>query len=79
MGTLTKKIHRHDARSVSTPRPTAPPPAAIALPISSAFARSVASLKVVVMIERTAGASSAPTSPCNPRPAISIQDDWRGR
>ena len=78
MGTLTKKIHRHDARSVSTPpssSPTAPPPAAIALQIASAFARSVPSLNVAVMIERTAGASSAPPSPCSPRPAISIPGD----
>jgi hypothetical protein len=77
-GTLTKKIHRHDPRSVRTPpsrSPTVPLPAEIALQIARAFARSFASLNVVVMIDSTAGTSSAPPSPCNPRPAISIAGD----
>ena len=61
------KIHGHDARSVSTPpssRPTAPPPAAIALHTPSAFgcARSF-SVNVVVMIDSAAGDSSAPPRP----------------
>ena len=78
-GTFTKKIHRHEAASVRTPpsrSPMAPPPAEIALQIANALARSFSSLKLVVMIDNTAGASRAPPSPCRPRPAISIAGDW---
>src|SRR4051812_25447252 len=78
-GTLTKKIHSHDRRSVSTPprsRPNAAPPAAIALQTPSAFVRSRVPGNVVMMIESAAGETSAPPRPCSARPAISIPDDW---
>ena len=71
------KIQGHEARSVSTPpssRPTAPPPAAIALHTPSALVRSEVSVNVVVMIDRAAGESSAAPSPCRPRPATSIPE-----
>ena len=71
-GTLTKNIQRQETRSVSTPpssRPTAPPPAAIALHTPSALVRSSRSVKVVVMIDRAAGETSAPPRPCRPRPS----------
>ena len=74
-GTLTMKIHSHEASWVSAPpmiRPTAPPPAAIALHTPSALVRSLCSVNVVVMIDSAAGESSAPPSPCRPRPTISI-------
>ena len=60
------KIHSHEARSVSTPpssRPTAPPPAAIALHTPSARVRSEFSVNVVVMIDSAAGDSSAAPRP----------------
>ena len=72
------KIHGHEARSVRTPpssRPTAPPPAAIALQIPSALVRSSVRVNVVVKIERAAGESSAPPRPCSPRPTINIAGD----
>ena len=76
-GTLTMKIHGHEASWVSTPprsRPTAPPPAAIALQTPSALVRSSCRVNVVVMIESAAGETRAPPSPWSARPAISIPD-----
>ena len=77
-GTLTKKIHCHETRSVRTPpssRPAAAPPAAIALHTPSARVRSALSVNVVVMIDSAAGETSAPPRPCRPRPTISIVED----
>src|SRR4051794_3632505 len=53
-------------------RPTAPPPAAIALHTPSAFWRSGPSGNVVVMIDRAAGETSAAPRPCTPRKRMSI-------
>ena len=78
IGRLTKKTHRHESVSVSSPpriRPTAPPPAAIALQIPSAFVRSRPSAKVVITIESAAGETSAAPRPCNARPPIRTPDD----
>lgn len=79
IGTLTKKIHRHEATSVRTPpsrSPAAPPPADIPLQIANARARSFPSVKLVVMMDSTAGANRAPPSPCSPRPTMSNAGDW---
>ena len=54
IGRLMKKTQRHESVSVSRPpssRPTAPPPAAIALQTPSAFVRSAPSANVVVTID----------------------------
>ena len=78
IGRLMKKIQRHESDSVRMPpstRPTAPPPAAIALQTPSAFVRSGPSANVVVTIESAAGETSAAPSPCRARPAISTPDD----
>ena len=79
-GTLTKKIHSHDSTSTRMPpssRPTAAPPAAIALHTPSAFVRSGPSANVVVMIDSAAGETSAAPRPCSARAAISIPDEVR--
>ena len=56
--------------------PAAAPEAAIALQTPNALVRSLASVKVVVMIARAAGETSAPPRPCSPRPTISIPEVW---
>jgi hypothetical protein len=74
-GTLTMKIHGHETRSVSTPpsnRPTAPPPAAMALQTPSARVRSSFFVNVVMMMDSAAGERSAPPRPWSPRPITSI-------
>src|SRR5437899_2152854 len=78
IGRLTKKIQRQDSVSVSRPptiRPTAPPPAAIALQIPRALVRSLPSANVVVTIESAAGETRAAPSPWRARPPISTPDD----
>ena len=78
IGRLMKKTQRQESVSVSRPpstRPTAPPPAAIALQMPSAFVRSAPSAKVVVTIERAAGETSAAPRPCSARPPTSTPDD----
>ena len=80
IGRLTKKTQRHEKSSVSTPpsiSPTAPPPAAIALQMPSAFVRSRPSAKVVVTIESAAGETSAAPRPCTR--ATGDQHPGRGR
>ena len=78
IGRLMKKTQRHESVSVSRPprsRPTAPPPAAIALQIPSACVRSLPSANVVVTIDRAAGETSAAPRPCSARPPISMFDE----
>ena len=78
IGRLMKNTQRHESVSVSRPprsRPTAPPPAAIALQMPSAFVRSLPSANVVVTIDRAAGETSAAPRPCSARPPISMFDD----
>ena len=78
IGRLMKNTQRHESVSVSTPpstRPTAPPPAAIALQMPSAFVRSAPSANVVVTIESAAGETSAAPRPCSARPPTSMPDD----
>ena len=78
IGTLTKKIHSHESRSVRMPpssRPNAAPPAAIALQTPSAFARSSPSANVVVMIDSAAGETSARAEALQRAEAMSIPPD----
>ena len=65
IGTLTPRHQRQDAYSVSTPpriRPMAAPPPAIAPNTPNARARSFGSVKVTVISDSAAGASSAPNA-----------------
>ena len=67
IGTFTKKIDSQLsdwARMPPSSRPTAPPPAAIALQTPNALVRSGPSGKVVVMMLSAAGETSAPPRPC---------------
>ena len=68
-----KNTQRHDSvlvRKPPTTRPTAPPPAAIALHTPSALVLSRPSANVVVTIERAAGETRAAPRPWRARPPI---------
>jgi hypothetical protein len=70
MGVLTRRVQRQERYSVRTPpamSPIAAPVPEMAAYTANAFARSRASVKVVVISDRTAGASSAANSPCTAR------------
>ena len=74
MGMLMKRIQRQLSRSVRMPpssTPAAPPAPPIAPQIPTARLRSAGSVKVVVMIDRLAGAMIAPPSPWTNRAMIS--------
>ena len=78
IGTLTKNTQRQLSTSTITPpssSPTAPPAPAIAPQTASARLRSGPSAKVVRMIERAAGETIAPPSPCAPRATSSMPSD----
>ena len=78
IGTLTKKTQRQLSSCTSTPpssSPTAPPAPAIAPQTASARLRSGPSVKVVRMIDRAAGETIAPPSPCRPRATSSMPSD----
>ncbi len=75
MGTLTKRIHRHDRYWVRNPpnsAPAAPPPAATALQTPSALALAFCSVKVTVRMVSVAGESTAAPTPCRARAAIRV-------
>ena len=70
IGVLTSSVQRQLRYSVSAPpaiRPMAPPAPEIAPYTPNAFARSLGSVKVVVIRESTAGASTAAKTPCRAR------------
>ena len=76
MGTLTRKIHSHPGPSVNSPpaiTPTVPaaPPTAPKMP--SALFLAAPSVKVLVRIDRAAGAASAAPIPCTALAPTSCQ------
>jgi hypothetical protein len=74
-GMLTKKIQGHPMVCVSTPprrTPMEAPPETTNPQMPIARALSLGSLKVVMMMERAAGAMIAPPTPCNALAATSI-------
>ena len=77
-GTLMKNTHdqfRYEVRKPPSSTPAAPPDPEAAPQMPSARLRSAPSAKVVIRIERPAGANSAPPSPCSARNAISDPSD----
>ncbi len=79
MGTLTKRIQRHERYWVRMPpnsAPAAPPPAATALHTPRALARARCSVKVTVRMVRVAGDSTAAPTPCSDRAAIRVPWFW---
>ena len=71
---FTKKIQGHPIVCVSTPPSRTPmeaPPEMTKPQMPIARARSLGSLKVVMMMERAAGAMTAPPTPCKARAATS--------
>ena len=57
-------------------RPSEPPPAAIALKIPNALARSCEPSKVTVRRPSADGARIAPNAPCSARAPTSMPNDW---
>ena len=77
-GTLMKNTHdqfRYEVRNPPSSTPAAPPDPEAAPQMPSARLRSLPSAKVVIRIERPAGANSAPPSPCIARKPISEPSD----
>src|ERR671916_3034630 len=73
-GLVTKKIQGHPKVCVSAPpsrTPTEAPPETTKAQTPIALALDSGSLKVVIMIERAAGAMIAPPTPCKARAATS--------
>ena len=75
IGTLTKRIQRHDRYWVSSPpnrAPAAPPPAATALHTPNALARARWSVNVTVRMVSVAGDRMAAPTPWSERAAIRV-------
>src|SRR5512132_290839 len=74
-GTLTRKIQCQSRASVRMPprrTPSEPPPEATKPKMPIAFARSVGSVKSVIISERATAETTAPPTPCTARAEISI-------
>jgi hypothetical protein len=74
-GTLTRKIQCQLRVSVRMPprsTPSEPPPEATKPKMPMAFARSVGSVKSVIISERATADTTAPPTPCRARAPISI-------
>ena len=79
MGTLMRRVQRHEAYWVSAPprmRPIAAPPPAMPPYTAKARARSLGSVKATVSSERAAGAMMAAKAPCRARAPKSMAEFW---